>query len=183
MDQNNGLQFKTCKEETRPTLTIDLQEISPRLIRISLQGQTAHMGTTVQITGDHMINAQINHSIEVMEIDPEMDLLTIKMGTGKKKQEFSGSPSTQRRDFSQNKSYRQPRSDHPKSSALRRSATRPTNGFTPYEQKFPRNNNRTSSNVVRFTTTDNTNNNLSDLCLLNYKSLRIPTPTSLEIQD
>ena len=40
--------------------------------------------------------------------------------------------------------------------------------FTPYEQKFPQNNNQTASNVVRFTTTDNTINEISDLCPLNY---------------
>ena len=31
---------------------------------------------------DHMTNVQISHSIEAMEIDPEMNLSTIRMGTG-----------------------------------------------------------------------------------------------------
>ena len=81
---------------------------------------------------------------------------------------FSRSPSNPRRDFSQNNSYRQPRSDQPNNFAFRRPDNRPTTSFTPYEQKFPQNNNRTSSNVVRFTTTDDTINELSDLCPLNY---------------
>ena len=80
---------------------------------------------------------------------------------------FSRSPSTQRRDFSQNNSYRQPRSDQPNNSAFRRSDDRPTTSFAPYEQKFPQNNNQTS-NVVRFTTTDDAINEISDLCPLNY---------------
>ena len=81
---------------------------------------------------------------------------------------FSRSPSTQRRNFSQNNPYHQPRSDQPNNSAFRRSDNRPTTSFTPYEQKFPQNNSQTLSNVVRFTTTDDTINELSDLCPLNY---------------
>ena len=48
---------------------------------------------------------------------------------------------------------------------------------------FPQSNNQTSSNVVRFTTTDDTINELLDLCPLNYQGLRTHTPTNLEIQD
>ena len=59
-----------------------LEEIPPTLIRISLQDQTSHMGMIDQTMEDPMINAQINHSIEMMEIDLEMNLLTIRMGTG-----------------------------------------------------------------------------------------------------
>ena len=40
------------------------------------------MGTTIRIMVDHMINAQINQSIERMEIGLEVDLLTIRMETG-----------------------------------------------------------------------------------------------------
>ena len=86
----------------------------------------------------------------------------------RKNRSFSRSPSTPRRDFSQNNSYRQPRIDQPNNSAFRRSDNRPTTGFTPYEEKFPQNNNQTSSNMVRFTTTDDTINELSHLCPLNY---------------
>ena len=81
---------------------------------------------------------------------------------------FSRSPSNPRRDFSQNNSYRPPRSEQPNNFAFRRSDNRPTANFTPYEQKFPQKNNQTSSNVVRFTTTDDTINELSDLCPSNY---------------
>ena len=81
---------------------------------------------------------------------------------------FSRSPSTQRRDYSQNSSNGQSKSDWPNNSAFRRSDNRPTTSFAPYEQKFPQNNNHTASNVVRFTTTDDTINEISDLCSLNY---------------
>ena len=82
MDQNNGLQAKISKEETRTTRTMDLGEIPPLPNRVSLQGQTLHMGTTVRTTEDHMTNAQISQSIETMEIDLKMDLSTTRMGTG-----------------------------------------------------------------------------------------------------
>ena len=81
---------------------------------------------------------------------------------------FSRSPSAQRRDFSQNTSYRQPRSDQPNNSAFRWPDNRSGSGVTSYQQKFPQNINQTSSNVVRFTTTDDSINELSDLCPLNY---------------
>ena len=55
--------------------------------------------------------------------------------------------------------------------------------LTPYEQKFTQNNNQTSSNVVRFNTTDDTINELSDLCPLNYYGVRTQTSTNLEIPD
>ena len=76
---------------------------------------------------------------------------------------FSRSPSTQRRDFSQNNSYCQPRSGQRNNSAFRRSDNQPTTGFTPYEHKFPQSNDQTSLNVVRFITTDDTIKELSDL--------------------
>ena len=71
--------------------------------------------------------------------------------------------------FSRSNSYRQSRrSDQRNNSAFRRSENRPTTGFTSYEQKFPQNNNQKSSNVDRFTTTDDTNDELSNICSLNY---------------
>ena len=81
---------------------------------------------------------------------------------------FSRSPSTQRRDFSQNSSNCQSRIDWPNNSAFRRSENRFRTIFTSYEQKLPQNNNQTASNVVRFTTTDETIDEISDLCPLNY---------------
>ena len=81
---------------------------------------------------------------------------------------FSRSPSTQSRNYPQNSLNCQSRSDWPNNSAFRRSDNRPTTSLTPYEQKFAQNNNQTASNVVRFTITDDTSNELSDLCPLNY---------------
>ena len=82
MDQNNGLEAKISKEETRTILTMDFGEILPLLIRIFLQGQTSQMGITIRTMEDYMTNAQISHSIEAMEIDLEMDLSLIRMGIG-----------------------------------------------------------------------------------------------------
>ena len=72
------------------------------------------------------------------------------------------------RKLSQTNSYRQAKSNQPNNSAFRRSDNQLTTGFTPYEQKFSQNNNQTSYNVVRFTTTDDTIEELSDLFPLNY---------------
>ena len=148
MDQSKGLEAKISKEEIRITILMDLQEVFQHLLETSLQGPTSHMRTITQTTEDLMINAQINHSIDMMEIDLEMDLLTTRMRTIKNNRNFSRSPSTQRRDFSQNNSYRQPKSSQPDNSTFRRCDNRSTTGFTPYEHKFPQSNNQTSSNVV-----------------------------------
>ena len=53
----------------------------------------------------------------------------------------------------------------------------------PYEQKLPQNNNQTSSNVVRSTTTNETINELSHLCPLNCYGLPTQTPINLKTQD
>ena len=82
MDQNNGLEAKTSKEATRTLATIDLGEVPLRPTRIFLQDPTLHIGTTLRMIEDHMTNAQISHSIEAMETDPERNLSTIRMGTG-----------------------------------------------------------------------------------------------------
>ena len=82
MDWNNGLEAKISKEETRNLPTIDLGEIPLIPTNISLQEPTLHMGTTVRIIENHMTNAQISHLIEAMGTDPEMNLSTIRMGTG-----------------------------------------------------------------------------------------------------
>ena len=81
MDRNNGLENRISKEETTTIITTDL-EVPPILTTISLQDQTPHMGLTAQTMEDHLINAQISHPKETMEIDLEMDLLTTRMGTG-----------------------------------------------------------------------------------------------------
>ena len=90
-----------------------------------------------------------------------MDHSTVTVGTGGT---MAISPVLYRL---QGKTFHKTRSDQPNISAFRRSDNRPTTGFTPHEQKFQQNNNQTSSNVVHFTTTDETINELSDLCPLN----------------
>ena len=83
MDQNNGLEGKISKGDTRTILTMDSGKIPLLLIIISLEDQTSPMGTTTRTIEDHMINTQISHSIETMEIDFEMVLSTIGTGIGK----------------------------------------------------------------------------------------------------
>ena len=81
MDRSNALEAKISKEQIRVTIMMDLQEIFLHLIETSLLGPTSHMKT--KTTEDHMINVQIRLSIDMMEIDLKMDLLTTRMGTGK----------------------------------------------------------------------------------------------------
>ena len=50
MDRNNGLEAKISRDEARTTLLMDLGEIPPPLIRVSLQSQIWHMRTTVRTT-------------------------------------------------------------------------------------------------------------------------------------
>ena len=161
--RNNGLEARISREETKILITTSLGEIPPIITRTSVADRTSHMRIIVQILEDQLINAQISHLTETMKIDLEMDLLATQMGIGGTMEIFQ---STQRRVFSQNISYRQLRSDQSTNFAFRRSDNRPPTGFTSYEQKFPQNNNQTSSNVVRFTTTDDTINELSDFCPL-----------------
>ena len=82
MDQSKGLEAKISEEETTTIVSMGLGDIPPKISRISLVDQTPHMGLTAQTMEDHLINAQVNHSIETMEIDPKMDLSTIRMETG-----------------------------------------------------------------------------------------------------
>ena len=82
MDQNNELEAKICKEKTRNTETMDLREFTPQPYTISLPDETLYTGTTIRIQEDHMINCQIIHSIEAMEVDLEMELSTIRIETG-----------------------------------------------------------------------------------------------------
>ena len=74
MDQNNGLEAILSKGEIRILLTIDLGENLLLPTRIFLQDQTLHMGLTIRIMEDRMINAKISHVTETMEIDLETDL-------------------------------------------------------------------------------------------------------------
>ena len=81
MDRNNGLEVRISKGEITIIITTDL-EVPPIIIKISLQDPTLHIGTTVRMIKDHLTNAQISHSIELMETDPDMNLSTTRMGTG-----------------------------------------------------------------------------------------------------
>ena len=83
MDQRNGLEAKISKEEVGITKIMDLQEIFPHLIKISLQGPTSQMRTITRTTEDDMTNTQISPSRAMMESDLEMDLSTTRMETGK----------------------------------------------------------------------------------------------------
>ena len=82
MDQNNGLEAKISKGETRTSLTLHLGELPLLPTRISLQDQILHMGITFRIMEDRMINAKIGHPTKTMEMDLETDRSTIRMGTG-----------------------------------------------------------------------------------------------------
>ena len=168
MDQNKGLEAKTSRREIRTTRIMDLQEIVPHLIRIFPQGQTSHMGTTTRAMEDHMINAQISHSKTTIETDFGTNLLTDRMDIG----ETMGTFPLPRR--------LQGETSHEINHTANQEVINPTTllfsdltinlrpGLHPMKKNVPQNNNQTSSNVVRFTTTDDTINELSDLCPLNY---------------
>ena len=82
MDQN------ISREENRTTLTMDLWEIPPQLKYNSSQTKSPHIGATILIVEDHMINARINHSIETMKNGFEPDLSTIRMETEEPLEKF-----------------------------------------------------------------------------------------------
>ena len=67
---------------------MDLQEIFLHLIEISLQGPTSYMRTIIRTTEYYMIDAQTSHSIEIMQIDLEMNHSTTRMGTGETMETF-----------------------------------------------------------------------------------------------
>ena len=82
MYQNNGLEAKIFKDETRTLAMIDSGEARLIATKISLQDPTLHIETTVRTIDDHLINVQISQLIETMETDPDMNLSTTRMGTG-----------------------------------------------------------------------------------------------------
>ena len=88
-------------------------------------------------------------------------------GTWRNNGNFSRSPSGQGRDFSQGNTFCRPQPIQPRTSPFRRPDGNPTTGSPSNEQKFPQSNSQTSTNVVRFTTTDDCINELSELCPLN----------------
>ena len=78
-----------------------------------------------------------------------------------------GSPSAPKQDPQPNQQYQPSRSNTTDSSVFRRFNSQVSGGFVPYEQRFPRTNDQSSSHAVRFTTTDDSIKTLSDLCPLN----------------
>ena len=88
MNQNNGLEARTSKKEVITTLRRDLREIPPQVITTSLQDPTSHMGITIRKMKDHMTNAQISQLLEAMDIDFEMNLSTIRLGTSETMEDF-----------------------------------------------------------------------------------------------
>ena len=69
MDQNNRLEAKISKGETRISLTIDLEKLPLLPTRISLQDQTLHKRITIRIMEDRMINAKIGQSTEMVRLN------------------------------------------------------------------------------------------------------------------
>ena len=63
--------------------------------------------------------------------------------------------------------YQPSRSSTPENLVFRRSTSQESGGFVPFEQRFPRTKDPPSSHAVRFTTTEDSINALSDLCPLN----------------
>ena len=77
------------------------------------------------------------------------------------------SPSGPRRDPQPRRQYQSSRSSTPDNSVFRRSNSQESGGSVPYEQRFLRTNDQSGSHAVRFTTTEDSINVLSDLCPLN----------------
>ena len=77
------------------------------------------------------------------------------------------SPSGPRQDPQPSQQYQPSRSSTPDNSVFRRSNSQESGGFVPYEQRFPQTNDQSSSHAVRFTTTDDSIHEVSDLCPLN----------------
>ena len=124
------------------------------------------MGTTVQ-TPEDMINAQISNSIEMTEIDLGMVLSTTRMGTGETMEIFPVLHRLKGETIRRIVQIANQEVIGPTtllSADLKidlRLVLRPTN-------KNFRKTNQTASNVVRFTRTDVTINEMSDLCPTNY---------------
>ena len=93
------------------------------------------------------------------------------------------SPSSPRRDPQPSRQYQPSRSSTPDSSVFQRSNSQESSGFVPYVQRFLRTIDQPSSHAVRFTTTDDSINALSDLCPLNWWALRSLTPIAQGVQD
>ena len=71
-----------------------------------------------------------------------------------------------RRDPQPSRWYQPSRFITPDNSVFRQSNSQESGNYVSYEQRFPRTNDPSRSHVVRFTTTDDSINALSDLCSL-----------------
>ena len=115
-----------------------------------------------------MINALINHLLEPMEIGRKVDVSTIRFETGETMEVFLV--------LDWLKGEISHRTIHTVNQELKNLAVLPFADLTSdrrvvsqlMKNKSRENNKQTSYNVVRFTTTDDTINELSDLCPLNY---------------
>ena len=81
---------------------------------------------------------------------------------------YPRSPLTSRQDSCFTDFRRQTRSNSPKPSVFNRFGRRDASNNISYDKKFSTSNEISQPNVVRFTTTDHENNELSGLCPLNY---------------
>ena len=96
---------------------------------------------------------------------------------------YSRSLSTSRQNSSFTDFLRQPQSNSPNPSVFNRFGKRDPRSNIPYDKKFSTSNSGNQPNVVRFTTTDDENNELSGLCPLKYYGLRVQLLLSPRIQD
>ena len=87
LDESNGLEAKISKDETRTTITMDL-EIPPLPIRVCLQDPTLHIGITISIREDLITNTQIRHSIEAVQNELEVNPSIIRMEIGETMETF-----------------------------------------------------------------------------------------------
>ena len=76
------------QRRTRILPMIDSGEVPLITTKISLQDPILHIGTTVRMIEDQLTNAQISHLIETMEADPDMNLSTTRLGTGRTMETF-----------------------------------------------------------------------------------------------
>ena len=89
MDQNDRLEeAKIFNEENRTTVTMVLREILPPPIKFSVRDKASKMVTVIRTMEDHIVNAQISHSMEATEIDLKTNLTTIRLETGETREDF-----------------------------------------------------------------------------------------------
>ena len=123
------------------------------------------MGTTTRIMEDHTVNTKTIHSIKAMEIDLELDLSIIRMGTGETMENFvvlhrpRGETSHEKICTANQEVINLTILPSPDLTIDLRLVLHLTNNI------FHKNNNQAPSNMVRFIKIDVTIN--ADLCPLN----------------